>query len=115
VAVGIGDETAAGLLRAVTGVDYGPQDLFTIGDRIGCVERAFNVREGLKREDDVLPSRLTEETITEGPSQGHRVNDLEAMKDEFYQFCGWDLENGAPLAARLDSLGIGWVKAHMGY
>lgn len=113
VAIGLSDETAAGLLRGVTGIDYAPGDLFTIGDRIGCLERAFNVREGLKREDDVLPERLTREAIFGGPSQGQRVEDLEAMKDEFYQFCGWDLETGAPLTERLEALGIGWVKEHM--
>jgi aldehyde:ferredoxin oxidoreductase len=113
VAIGLSDETAAGLLRGATGVDYQPGDLFTIGDRIGCLERAFNVREGLRRGDDVLPTRLTTETIGRGPSLGHKVDDLEAMKDEFYEFCGWDLQTGAPLNERLEKLEIGWVKKYI--
>lgn len=110
VAVGLSDDTAAGLLRGVTGNDYQPGDLFTIGDRISCMERAFNVREGLRRTDDVLPERLTREEITRGPSQGYKVDDLEAMKDEFYGFCGWDLKTGAPSVERLEALEIGWVR-----
>ncbi len=113
VAIGLSDETAAGLLKGTTGVDYQPADLLTIGDRISCVERTFNIREGLRREDDVLPVRLTTETIDRGPSQGHKVNDLEAMKDEFYEFCGWDLQTGAPLNERLEKLEIGWVKKYI--
>jgi aldehyde:ferredoxin oxidoreductase len=115
VAIGLSDDTAAGLLRGVTGVGYEPGDLFTIGARVGCVERAFNVREGLKREDDVLPVRLTTEAIARGPSEGHKVEDLEAMKDEFYQFCGWDVKSGVPLAERLEALDIGWVQEYMPY
>jgi aldehyde:ferredoxin oxidoreductase len=109
VAIGLSDETALGLLNGATGMGYGPKDLFTVGDRIGCVERAFNVREGLTREDDALPERLVAEAISRGPSEGHRVENLEAMKDEFYRFCGWDLGTGAPLKERLETLGIGWV------
>jgi len=113
VAIGLSDETAAGLLKGTTGVDYQPADLLTIGDRISCVERTFNVREGLRRGDDILPVRLTTETIDRGPSQGHKVDDLEAMKDEFYQFCGWDLQTGVPLTERLEALDIGWVEEHL--
>ncbi|MBW2058031.1 MAG: aldehyde ferredoxin oxidoreductase family protein [Deltaproteobacteria bacterium] len=113
VAVGLSDATATGLLRAVTGVGYEPGDLFTIGDRISCTERAFNFREGLRREDDVLPGRLTEDVVSRGPSHGHRIDDLEAMKDEFYGFCGWDLKTGAPTGRKLKELGIGWVKRYL--
>ncbi|MBW2121221.1 MAG: hypothetical protein JRH07_05170, partial [Deltaproteobacteria bacterium] len=38
---------------------------------------------------------------------------LEAMKDEFYGFCGWDLKTGAPTGRKLKELGIGWVKRYL--
>jgi aldehyde:ferredoxin oxidoreductase len=41
------------------------------------------------------------------------VDDLEAMKDEFYQFCGWDVKTGVPLAERLEALDIGWVQKYI--
>ena len=113
VAIGLSDETVVGILNGATGMDYKAEDLSTIGDRISQLERAFNVREGLTRKDDALPARLMEEAIPRGPSQGHKVEDFEGMKDEFYQLCGWDLKTGAPLAERLEALDIAWVKDYI--
>jgi aldehyde:ferredoxin oxidoreductase len=113
VAIGLSDETVRGIFAGATGHGYGPEDLATIGDRISQIERAFNCREGLTREDDALPARLLEETIPRGPSQGHKIEDYEGMKDEFYQLCGWDLKTGAPLPERLEALDIAWVKDYL--
>lgn len=113
VAIGLSDETVIGLLNGASGLDYQPDDLLTIGDRISQLERAFNYREGLTRKDDALPERLLEETISRGPSQGHKIENFEGMKDEFYQICGWDLKTGAPLAERLEALDIAWVKDYI--
>ena len=110
VAIGLSDETVIGMLNGVTGFNYQPGDLHTIGDRISQVERAFNCREGLVREDDVLPDRLLSEAVPRGPSQDGRIEDFEAMKDEFYTHCGWDLKTGAPLDERLEALNVAWVK-----
>jgi len=62
------------------------------------------------REDDVLPDRLLSEAVPRGPSQDGRIEDFEAMKDEFYTHCGWDLKTGAPLDERLEALNVAWVK-----
>jgi aldehyde:ferredoxin oxidoreductase len=113
IAIGLSDETVVDLLSRTTGLNYTADDLFTIGDRISQLERAFNYREGLTREDDTLPERLLTETISRGPSQGHKINDFEGMKDEFYQICGWDQETGAPLIERLAALDIAWVKDYI--
>jgi aldehyde:ferredoxin oxidoreductase len=110
VAIGLSDETVIGMLNGATGFNYQPSDLHTIGDRISQVERAFNCREGLTREDDTLPDRLLSESVSRGPSQEGKIEDLEAMKDEFYTLCGWDLKTGAPLDERLEALDITWVK-----
>jgi aldehyde:ferredoxin oxidoreductase len=109
VAVGLKDETLASLLSSITGFSVEPKDLYTVGDRISCLERVINVREGLRREDDQLPKRLTHEPIATGPSKGGLVNDLEKMKDEFYQVCGWDLRTGIPTRERVEKLGIPWI------
>jgi len=109
VAVGLRDDTMASLFSSVTGFPVGGKDLYAVGDRISCLERVINVREGVRREDDQLPARLTQEEIKTGPSQGQRVQDFEKMKDEFYQFCGWDLKTGIPTRERVEKLGIPWV------
>jgi aldehyde:ferredoxin oxidoreductase len=80
-----------------------------VGDRISCIERVFNVREGMRRENDQLPKRLTHEPINVGPSKGGLVQDLESMKDEFYEICGWDLKTGIPTKERLEELGISGI------
>lgn len=109
VAVGLKDETLASLLSSITGFSVEPKDLYTVGDRISCLERVINVREGLRREDDQLPKRLTHEPIATGPSKGGLVHNLEKMKDEFYQVCGWDLRTGIPTRERVERLGIPWI------
>jgi aldehyde:ferredoxin oxidoreductase len=106
VSVGIQDGTLAGLLSAVTGFSVEPKDIYAAGDRISCLERAINVREGLRREHDQLPPRLLQTPIPVGPSLGQWVQDLEKMKDEFYQVCGWDVKTGIPTRERLEQLGI---------
>ena len=109
VAIAFSDETGAALLSAVTGIEFQPGDVIAMGDRISCLERAYNYREGLTRDQDTLPGRLLKEIINRGPSEGHLVQDLEAMKDEFYKISGWDIETGAPLPDKLNQLEIGWV------
>lgn len=109
VAIGLNDETLASLISSVTGFKVEPKDIYTVGDRISCIERFFNVREGLRREDDQLPKRLTQEPISIGPSKGGLVKDLERMKNEFYETCGWDLKTGIPTHERLEELGISWI------
>ena len=46
------------MLSAVIGVKLDEAELYEIGHRINTLERAFNVREGVTRKDDVLPKRL---------------------------------------------------------
>ncbi len=109
VAVGLKDETLASLLSSITGFSVEAKDIYTVGDRISCLERVFNAREGLRRDDDRLPERITHEPIPIGPSQGQLVHDLEKMKDEFYQICGWDLKTGIPNREHVENLGIPWI------
>ena len=110
VYAGLSDKTVIELLKEATGFDYQLEDLFIIGDRISQVERAFNCREGLMREDDTLPKRLLNEPIAAEFKKEHKIDHFEDMKDEFYQFCHWDLKTGRPLAEHLESLNIAWVK-----
>ena len=55
-----------------------------MGERINTLERLFNIREGLTREDDTLPDKFLKEPMTEGPSKGHVVN-IDLMLDEYYK------------------------------
>lgn len=90
----------------VTGWDVTLEELLTTGERIYNLCRMFNVREGISRKDDTLPSRIGE-PLKEGGSAGHTVNkeELDRMLDEYYGLRGWD-ENGIPKSETLERLGI---------
>jgi aldehyde:ferredoxin oxidoreductase len=96
------------LLVAATGLeDYGDVDnLIRIGERIVCLERCFNVREGFRRKDDSLPNRMrTEPLRNAGPAEGQVVADLDGLLDEYYQAFGYSPQ-GIPTAGRLEALDL---------
>ena len=98
-------DRASKVIEACTGLKMSPADVRRVGERIVNVERAFNVREGIRRRDDTLPRRFREETLPEGASAG-TVFDLEPMLDEYYDERGWDRETGIPHAETLERLGL---------
>src|SRR5262249_57462264 len=61
-------EPYATMVRAVTGWDMTAEELERVGERIINIERMFNVREGVRRRDDVLPWKVMHEPIPDGPS-----------------------------------------------
>ena len=90
----------------VTGWDINLGELLTAGERIFNLCRMFNVREGISRADDALPSRLGE-PLPEGASAGETVSaeDLEKLLEEYYKLRGWD-RNGIPTPETLVRLGL---------
>jgi aldehyde:ferredoxin oxidoreductase len=101
------NDAYAGLLSAVTGWDVDVAELERIGERIVNLERLFNVREGVRRKDDVLPWRVMHEPIREGPSAGMHCppEELQGMLDAYYALRGWD-PDGVPTRERLTDLGL---------
>ena len=74
-----------------------------VADRIWNVERAFIVREGVTRKDDILVGRFTDEPIHGGPFDGLSVDreKWDKMLDEYYDLVGWDRKTGVPTRANL--------------
>lgn len=102
---GITLEDIAEASTAVTGIDFKSDDLLRIGERINNLERVFNVREGVRRKEDVLPWRLRREPMPEGPAEGH-VADVEKMLDDYYEARGWNRITGIPEKKKLMELGL---------
>ncbi len=100
----LGLESLLGLYRAVTGVALSDDKALRIADRVNNLERLFNVREGLTRDDDTLPKRLLGEAMPSGPSQGNTVP-LDRMLDEYYELMGWD-PDGVPRPESMRQLGL---------
>jgi len=100
-------EPYATMVRAVTGWDVTVDELERVGELIITLERLFNVRDGVRRAQDVLPWKVMHEPIPDGPSAGMHCPpaELAAMLDEYYALRGWD-GDGVPTAARLAALGL---------
>jgi len=68
----------------------------------------FNIKHSETREELVLPERFYTEPQAEGPAQG-RVVDLVAVDhvvEEYFESRGWDRQTGAPMAEKLQIIGI---------
>jgi len=78
-----------------------------IGERVSNLTRAFNIREGFAKKDDIIPERFFKDAVPEGPVKGHIVprEDFDKMLREFYEVCGWD-KNGIPTKEKLLELGL---------
>ncbi len=98
----------ADMIRLITGMEMTVEDLYKIGERVWTLERAFNCREGHRREQDVVPERFMKEPIPNGPMKGAVLTreELEMMKDEFYDWYGWDKVTGVPTVERWETLGL---------
>ena len=87
-------------LSYVTGIDFAPEAIGDLGERIWNLERLFNMKSGLAGKDDTLPPRI----LTE-PRVKNRVVPLGKLLAEYYQLRGWD-ESGVPTRERLRILGL---------
>ena len=91
------------LLNAATGTNWTVEQVLEIGDRIYNIERMFNKAAGMKPEDDRLPKRLLQESITNGPSKG-MVSQLPVTLPQYYEARGW--VNAFPTDETLKKLGL---------
>jgi len=89
---------------AVTGEDMNITRLMQIGERIYNLERMFNIKAGLKRQDDSLPERFLSEPLKEGFSKGITVP-LDSLLEGYYRIRKWD-ENGIPTKEKLEELDL---------
>jgi aldehyde:ferredoxin oxidoreductase len=98
-------EVFCDLLQCITGKVYSAEDLLRVGERINNVERIYNLRCGLTREDDSLPDKFTKNPMPEGPCGGETVH-LDGMLKAYYKTRGWDPETGIPTGEKLRELGL---------
>ncbi|GFP25010.1 aldehyde:ferredoxin oxidoreductase [Candidatus Hakubella thermalkaliphila] len=89
----VGWEDLSTIYRMTTGLELDKKDLKKICSNIMDATRSFNLREGVTREDDLLPSRLFRESLEEGKTISRE--DCERMLGEYYQLRGWD-QKGRP-------------------
>ena len=102
--MGFTDKPKDKVLEYVTGIDFTPE-LMTIADRIYTLERMILTREGIRREDDMLPERTMTEVLPAGPAKDKLFTRemYDVMLDEYYTLRGWDKE-GVPTQEKIKSV-----------
>ena len=82
-------------------------ELYVLGERIWNLTRLFNLKAGLRKEDEDLPVRFKNEPLPDGPAAGHLFTeeDIAHLRADYYAVRGWD-ENGVPRPERLAALGV---------
>lgn len=87
-------KTLGAIIHGLTGLDKDRGALSNIASNIASMVRGFNIREGLTKEDDRLPSWFYRHAINEGDII--TPQELEAMVADYYRLRGWDKE-GRPV------------------
>ncbi len=97
-------------VNLITGWEIDVADLQKVGERRLNMLRAYNAREGIGREADVLPKKM-KKALVGGKTDGLSLDDaeLEQAKDWYYAMSGWDVATGIPTRAKLEELELGWI------
>jgi aldehyde:ferredoxin oxidoreductase len=78
-----------------------------LGKRIVTLQRLLNLRRGLTRADDRLPSQLLQ-PLRDGGTEGI-TPDIDLLLAGAYAEYGWDPETGRPTSETLARLGLSFA------
>jgi aldehyde:ferredoxin oxidoreductase len=81
-------ELAAEAYSGFLGQDITRKELWEVCSHVSQAERDFNLREGLRPEEDTLPERFIGKPIPDGPAKG-TVIDIDRMVGDYYEVKGW--------------------------
>jgi aldehyde:ferredoxin oxidoreductase len=92
---------------ALTGMPLTVEELRLAGERACNLEKAFNSRIGLRREDDRLCARWMSEPVTFEYGKGMKAEDyLGALLEEYYETHGWDRRTSLQTRPKLEALDL---------
>jgi aldehyde:ferredoxin oxidoreductase len=99
------------LVQTATGWDFTLEEFRICGERLQNMARAYCAREGMRREQDILPARLMLDPLPDGPARGmvFEQASLEKMKDAYYEMRGWDVASGIPTRTKLHELDLDYL------
>lgn len=103
-----GMHLAAEFYSAVSGREVTGDDLLAVAERVYNIEKAFNVRNGLSKKDDIIPERFFKEGIIGGIGHGNIVEryQFDCILDDYYQARGWDPATSLQTRAGLIRIGL---------
>lgn len=92
-------------ITAVTGFEYSPEEERKLGLRSFTMRYAFNLREGMRRDDFSISDRMVgKPPLKDGPLADVTI-DNEKLADNFFSALGWDVENAVPSKEFLVNIG----------
>jgi aldehyde:ferredoxin oxidoreductase len=97
------DDQSLTIVKAVTGWDVTPEEMVTTAHRGLTLARLFNLREGIGRADDRLPSRFSEPLPKHA---GFGTEQQDKIVTDYYIEQGWDPSTGVPTAETVRALEI---------
>ena len=103
----ISEEDCVDLLNFATGFDYTVENYLKAGERIWNLIRLFNLREGLKTDEDKLPIRFFKRSFSKGPAKNKFLseNEFKDSLNEYYKIRKWN-EEGLPTKEILNELDL---------
>ncbi|MBI4286473.1 MAG: hypothetical protein HY670_11355 [Chloroflexi bacterium] len=111
---GLNSKDFARLMTLTTGVEFTPEEMIAASEREILMARAFNAREGIRREDDYPHAYYWLRKFGK-PHPKYNYDDLakrltfedyERMLDDYYRCRGCDPETGTPTRQKLETLGL---------
>ncbi len=97
--------TAVRFISAATGWDFTEEDVLQTGKRIMNMRYAFNLREGQRPDEEVMPNRAYgDPPLNEGPLKGVTI-DRKKIAEQFFESIDWDKESMLPTRESLEELG----------
>jgi aldehyde:ferredoxin oxidoreductase len=101
----VGMERMLTALKCTTGWDLSAGGLLNMGKRIVTLKRLLNMRRGVTRADDALPSLMLK-SLKDGGTEGN-VPEMGVLLKGAYAELGWDPAAGAPTRETIRQLGLG--------
>jgi aldehyde:ferredoxin oxidoreductase len=97
------DQQQLDIVNAVTGWGFTQEDWDEVARRGLTLARLFNMREGVRREDDRLPARFSEDLPMH---KGLTPEQQSEIVTGYYIRQGWDPESGLPTTETMSALGL---------
>ena len=95
----------------VTGWNWSMDDFAKVAERIMTMQRLINIRDGIARKDDRLPSKMFQPAKI-GPRAGKAPVPFEKALDTYYDIRGWN-DDGIPTDEKIAELGLEAYKAYL--
>ncbi len=104
------------LLSAASGREFTGDDLFHYARAVNALQRAYNVREGTDRSQDVLPPHMVGRSARAfGIARDRSIDPVqfEELKNKYYQLRRWTVTGGVPTQEALEGYGMADIAADL--